>query len=338
MVAPIEKSEALIKRGLDLRIAGDDQAALKVLGEAYDTARTPRTAVQLGLCELALNRWVAAEAHLSEGLRVASDPFIRRNRATITRSLATAKGHLGHLELTGRPAGAEVEVDGRVIGVLPLADAVRLAEGTAHVRLAAKGYKTMRQAVTIKARELARLTVELELARAPVLQPAASSSEERLSAENRSSVDAQRPGPAPAISPPRSSWRRPAAWVVTGLAVASLGAGGISLGVYSSKSRQFNDVRDAPLTADGRCYEPAPERGGGRCQALWEQGRSALRWGIAGLAVGGAAIAGAFVLFAKSAPADDRRLACAPANIALDSSSDRRVPDVGALLMCAGRF
>jgi len=60
--------EELIRQGIELRQAGQDVRAFPLFQKAYESDRTPRTAGQLGLCELALGYWVESEKHLGEAL------------------------------------------------------------------------------------------------------------------------------------------------------------------------------------------------------------------------------------------------------------------------------
>lgn len=337
--ALIAQAEVLIARGVALRTAGDDQAALKFFVDAYDIVATPRTATQRGLCEFALNRWVEAEAHLSEALRAPSDPFIRKHRATLDRSIATVKSHLGRVEITGRPAGAEVEVDGRPAGLLPLGGAVRVAAGTVHVRVAARGHETLRQTVTVKPNELARLTVDLEETAKAVPAQAASSPVVDVSPMVGPAVPAT-PPPDPAVDPPRESrgWQRPLAWISTGLAVAAVGAGSVAMVVHVQNGNRFNDVRDAPLTLDKRCYEQAPERGGGRCEGLYDNSRQARTWAIAAFVTGGLAAAVAITLFATSGKGEDGARAQVTCTPSVGGGGSGRDHGVAGAMFCAGRF
>ena len=74
--AAADDEEALIRRGVELRKRGDDRAALQELQRAYQVAKSPRAAAQLGFAEQALAMWPQAETHVSESLRARDDPWI----------------------------------------------------------------------------------------------------------------------------------------------------------------------------------------------------------------------------------------------------------------------
>ena len=62
------EAEALIRQGVELRAQKKDERALPLFEKAYQLSRTPRTAGQLGLVEIALGYFVDAEKYLSEAL------------------------------------------------------------------------------------------------------------------------------------------------------------------------------------------------------------------------------------------------------------------------------
>ena len=70
------KAEQLIQEANELRRQGQDQRAMPLLQQAYELARTARTAAQLGLAEMALGYWVEAEGHLNEALTVSHHPWV----------------------------------------------------------------------------------------------------------------------------------------------------------------------------------------------------------------------------------------------------------------------
>src|SRR6478609_9704495 len=118
------ESDRLIRHGIELRKALDDEAAALEFQKAYDLIHTPRAAGQLGLAEQALGRWEDAEHHIREAMQASGDPWIVKNQAVLADALGIIQGHLGRVEVMGDPEGADVSVNGRKVGKLPLAEAV----------------------------------------------------------------------------------------------------------------------------------------------------------------------------------------------------------------------
>src|SRR3954465_6165956 len=141
--------EALIAKGNELRRAGTPGPALPYFQKAYELARTPRTTGQLGLAELAAGYPVDAAEHLAAALQSPDDPSIVKYRQMLTDALTTARSQVGDLAVEGSPAGAEVVVDGRAIGVLPLSVPVKIAAHNTEVVVRAPGYELHRELVPI---------------------------------------------------------------------------------------------------------------------------------------------------------------------------------------------
>ncbi len=160
--------EALLQKGNDLRRSGDDQAALPVFARAHELAPGPRTAVQLGLVEQALGRWADADLHLTTGLRAKQDPWILRNRDTIEEALGRVKHHVGRVEITGEPVGAEVLIGGRRVGHVPLAEPVRVSAGTVDVELRAPGYRPTLRTLMIAGGQYQPVVMRLERIGSPI--------------------------------------------------------------------------------------------------------------------------------------------------------------------------
>src|SRR5262249_947064 len=104
-----EEPEALIRQGVEMRRKGDDLKAHGYFQRAYDLARTPRGAAQLGLADLAIADSLAAEQHLSEALR-STDPWVAHNRTLLETSRDKARKTLGAVTVRGAPDKTTVEV------------------------------------------------------------------------------------------------------------------------------------------------------------------------------------------------------------------------------------
>ncbi len=215
--APLSEEEALLQKGADLREAGDEVHAVLELQKAYDLNRAPKAAAQLGLSEWALGRWAEAEAHVTEALRATSDPYLRdrQRRQVLEQALRTIRTHLGSVEISGEPEGAEVIVAGRVVGKLPLIGPVRVATGQVDVEVAADGYEPATRTVQIAAGQYQRVLMRLERKAAEPVAVAPTA------------ADAP---PAPLSLPPAPqdtgvNWHRVAKWSALGGAVGMLGLG-----------------------------------------------------------------------------------------------------------------
>jgi hypothetical protein len=154
-------AEALLTRGIELRRQGDDAGALELFKQAAEAHSTPRAVAQMGLAEQALGRWVEAEEHLKLALDDANNPWVGRNRETLTRSLAAVSEHIGSIELSCDVAGASVSMNGVLAGRTPLSGPLRAAAGSVVFEIVADGFHPMTRSLQVSAGGLARENVTL---------------------------------------------------------------------------------------------------------------------------------------------------------------------------------
>lgn len=156
------EAEALIQEGVKLRKVGRDDAALVKFDRAYALSPTPRAAAQKGLCLQALGRWSEAEDLLAAALEGGEDPWVARNRGVIKDSLEEVKTKIGRFEISGSPEGADVTVDGRNVGRLPLAGMVRINAGPATLRVSAEGHAPQSTDLQVQGGSFRRLEFRLQ--------------------------------------------------------------------------------------------------------------------------------------------------------------------------------
>ena len=139
-----DRTELLIREGVELRKQGNNAEAVSRFTKAYEQSHTPRAAAQLGLCEQALERWIDAELHLSEALAGASDPWVAKNRKVLSETLVKTRSRLALLVIEGA-AAAQVHVNGEYVGNLPTRQNVRVLPGGTTVTATAAGFITFEE-------------------------------------------------------------------------------------------------------------------------------------------------------------------------------------------------
>ena len=90
-----------------------------------------------------------------------TDPWIRKNLSTLNGAVDVIRKHLGSLDVIG-PAGAELLIDGRAAGTLPLAKPARVPIGSLTIEVKKDGFFPATRPVSIAAGELTRESVDLQ--------------------------------------------------------------------------------------------------------------------------------------------------------------------------------
>jgi hypothetical protein len=269
---PAAAAEELVRKGVDLRKQGKNLEAFDYFQQAHALHPAPRPAAQLGLVEFQLGRWVEAEAHLEAALKVPGDPFIRQNRRTIEEAMATVRSHIAFIEIKGTPEGAEVAVNGRPVGRLPLAGLVKAGDGYAEVMISADGFQSTRNTLSLQAGLTQQVYVTLQRLPARLAAPA----------PGAPAVTGLGTPLPPADAPPVGSTPMRVLGMVTG----AVGLAAVGYGVYQS-------YRVQTLSAEVRRSD---SQGVAR-------GRAAERQQWLGYGVGGVALAAGGLLYWLGRPA-----------------------------------
>lgn len=154
-------AEALIDRGVAARRAGDDEGALSLFRQAWDTSRSMRARAQMALAEQALGMWNEADTHLREALASSGDPWVESHRAALDGSLREIDARFGTLDVRCAVDGADVRVNGESRGHTPLAAPLRILAGSITVEVISDGHLPLSREVTIVAGQPARETFVL---------------------------------------------------------------------------------------------------------------------------------------------------------------------------------
>jgi hypothetical protein len=292
--ARAESPERLYKRGVELRKAGKDAEALDVFKQLREIEKTPRVLAQLGLAEQAVGLWVEAEGHIDAALQATDDGWIRKNRDPLVRALSDVRDRLGTVEIWGEPAGAEVLIDGRVVGTLPLSSPVRVVAGKVPITVRAPEYLERTIVVTVVANEAARERFVLQRTGrdVPPAQPVASASPPR--APPPAEIAASGGSASP---PPEGGTMRGAAkWVAWGAGTAALGVGILGLVRQGNANTDFNAACGLDGAGTPRALDPSMTTDT-HCAGLENDGDSAYRLEVIGLVAAGALAAAGVVLW-----------------------------------------
>lgn len=163
--------EGLVREGVALRKAGKDREALDMFRRAASVQRTPRVVGQIGLAELALGLWVEADSDLRESLAAPRDAWIQKNRPNLEQAVKAIGRHIGTLSVWGTPQGAEILINGHIVGTLPTSAPIRVLVGASNLVVRAKGYEAMNRPIEVQPD--GQTTEQVDLAPTPVAPPAA---------------------------------------------------------------------------------------------------------------------------------------------------------------------
>jgi hypothetical protein len=232
-----EDPETLIHQGISMRKQGNDVAAYGYFERAYQMARTPRTAAQLGLVELALEHLVEAQLHLSEALSSSVDPWVEKNRLVLDQSRESARKRLGQIKLVGIPATATVSATGQATAPVPADGILWVAPGNVDLTLSAPGHEAVTKQAQVAAGDSVLVSITL-----PEIRKEAPKSDQPVT-----------PGPEGPTARIGSRQARIAGLITSGVGLA-IGVAGIF--VYEAGASKLGAIKADARTA-GTPYNPA---------------------------------------------------------------------------------
>lgn len=311
--------EDLIRRAVESRRSGNDNRALPLFQQAYELSPTPRTAAQLGLVEMALGYKLDAERHLAEALASSQDLWVKRNHLVLEQSLATVKSSIGDVLVKGT-TGAQVIVNGRLIGLLPMSVPVRIGEGPTTIEVRAPGFVTDRRSFGVVGGKQVEVTFDLHRDDTTRSRATATETTARLTARQPapSHEASASTGDEPYKSAAAPRLTRSAAWASAAGAAALLSVGVVETVVWLRRKHDFEQHLgpsvDNPSMVVPNCGSADRDRGGPGCRKLFDELNKAKTWALIGY--GGASVlaVGSALLFANSSSAVTKqtRAACIP--------------------------
>jgi hypothetical protein len=324
IMAAASDPDELVKQGLVLRRKGEDTAALQKFEQAYQTDKRPRTLAQVALAEQAVGRWALAYDHLTEALAEKDDPWISKHKSTLEDAMKLLRDHVGKLEILGGSPGAEVRINGAVVGALPLSKPVTLPTGSAAIEVTAPRFTPIQRTTTIRAGQITRESFDVFASanerQVPEARAQPTSTGEGSPSEANPIATPQESRPQ-SLAPDRSdvtashqpsTLRLSAKWVAGGLAVLGIAGGTIAYLRHNSASADFGRACYEDKNGVHALAEPTTDM---HCRDLQSKWNSNYTLAIVGISAGAALAAAGIALWLTEPEASEGRataFGCAP--------------------------
>jgi hypothetical protein len=305
--------------------------------EAWRIYKNPWYMCELGGLETEMGRAREAAESLSTCLRLLTPEEKKLVGPKVERALNDARAKVGALTIETNVPNAEVVVDGKVSGTLPLKDPLFVEPGSHGVEVRAPGYQSDLRIAVLRAGASMIIPMRLEPTRVEV----APAPPERAPIEPKPSEGVKSPVPAPlpvrsspsvkapapismpkvGAEPAREPVRAAVIFTGFGLGVAGVGVGVAGLMAAGAARDEAKALTQAPTPNSNQC----PGEADAPCWAVYNAMDKAVGYttlGVVGITV--AALGGSLLVyeFVRSAP--EGRTAGARVSV-------RAAPGVGAL-------
>lgn len=230
-----QKQEAArrFEHGIKLYEEGDYALALAEFERVYELVPDYRVLYNIGQMNMQLGRYARALRILREYVSRGGDELPPDRRGAVQADLRLLETRTATLDLDVQPAGAEIWLDGVLVGRSPLAEPLVVDVGQRTVQVRVRGYVARTQTVTLAGGDRREVSVVLQ--------------EERATTAAQPQPKA-RPEPPPS-APPRAAtassgtsrwvW---AGWTATGLLAAS---SAVSAALGASALSDLKELRES---------------------------------------------------------------------------------------------
>jgi len=232
------------KRGVALYESGSFNAALEELERANRLAPSFKIRYSMALVQLQLNDFAAALASFSEYLAQGGTQVPAARRAEVEQQIAKLRDRVATLQVTASVDGAQIAVDGVVVGTSPLASPLTINTGHHRVSASLDGYQATTKEIAPAGGERVSLRIELLPVAPAEPQPPAPLPAPTVTATPPPAPPPAAPAPPPPA--PRADLEpRPVPWVAWGVAgglgVLATASGVVALSAASDLHSKKND-------------------------------------------------------------------------------------------------
>jgi tetratricopeptide (TPR) repeat protein len=224
---PVEEARIRFQRGVQLFHEGSFEAALAEFRKAYQVAPSYRLLYNIGQVHYELHDYVGALKSFRQYLGDGGAEIPVDRRVTVETEIRKLEGLVAYLDLTARPAGADILVDDVAVGIAPLGGPVLVNAGQRRVTATKAGRAAPIRNVTVAGGE--RVRVVLDVPDAPPLASA-------------------RPlAPGSSGRPREQDWQQVGVWIgVATTGALALTAGGFAFAAQQARRNFDNELDSFP--------------------------------------------------------------------------------------------
>lgn len=159
--SPQEVAAEHFERGLELYREGSLDAALVEFERAYESVSDYRVLYNLAQVQTQRGEYVEALSLFDKYLREGGSEIAAARRSEVEQDLVKLNGRVARLWVESNAPGAELFVNGKLAGLLPLEQPVLVNSGVCEIRVAKPGYEPRLHQVKVAGGEQPRVSLPL---------------------------------------------------------------------------------------------------------------------------------------------------------------------------------
>lgn len=166
---PVKEAAERYQRGLSIYAEGEYLLALVEFERAYQLSPDYRVLYNIGQVRVQLGRYAKAREALEQYLEKGGDAISAERKREVSADLEMLKQRTARLNIVTGEEGADLLVDGVIVGTSPLPEPIVVDAGEHNVEVRKVGFYGKSSQVTLAGRD--DISVELELVRIPEKAP-----------------------------------------------------------------------------------------------------------------------------------------------------------------------
>ena len=269
---------------------------------AYDLSPAYAVLYNIGQVNVALGDAVSAVDAFEKYLAQGGTAITKERRQAVEAEIEKQRDRIGTLLLRVQPEGAEIRVDGKLVGKAPLSEPLHLTEGKREIVVFASGYDARVRELEVAPKSQMDIEISLDKVGSEVQSSPQVASPPQIQAPTSvTSSEASTPPVMLATSAANQPESEPASGKIqrtAGYVIGAVGIGVTSTGLVlaltsaSRASTAQNQMSAAHDTGDIPAYDAA--------KSNYDSAKSNNKLGWACLGLGAAALVGGFVLVATA--------------------------------------
>lgn len=148
--------------GLKLYEDGNYEAARIEFERAFSIAPSYRILYNIGLAYRSLNNYVDALNAFEHYLQEGGSEIPKDRRDSVEKEIAELRPRIARVNVTTNVPGAEISVDGVVVGKAPLAKPLAVNPGLRKITAGASGYLPVTKTITVASSEQTNIDIQIE--------------------------------------------------------------------------------------------------------------------------------------------------------------------------------
>jgi tetratricopeptide (TPR) repeat protein len=159
--AAVKEAAERYERGLQLYSEGEAALALIEFERAHDLVSDYRVLYNIGQVRIQLGRYASARDALQQYLEQSGDDLPPDRKTAVEADLQMLVGRTAHLKVITNEPGAEIVMDGIVVGQTPMSEPLLVDAGVRAVAVQKQGFQSNSTRISLAGRDERELTLNI---------------------------------------------------------------------------------------------------------------------------------------------------------------------------------